>query len=169
MNTHHINKTDNFQNQSKLFKTLLKGAKMAKLSSFLLIAISLILAYKSRESNLGMLSLLIGAVGLIIYIFKFLSLNSIEQKSYTQMSLVSSISKFKSYIVMRRKYEMYFIGLWILSLIPMATSSLNSRIQAILFAVTYIVLVTILGNLAYKKIDKTICSLEAEMQISLNA
>ena len=147
---------DNFQNQFQTFIMLLKGSTMAKISSFLLIIVSLVLAYQSRENGLQVASLLIGALSLIIYIFKFLSLKDIKQKSYTQTSLVSSISKFKNYISNRKKYEMYFMGFWNISLIPFATSFLESKFQAILFAVAYIGIVAILGNLAYKKVDKTI-------------
>jgi hypothetical protein len=47
------------------------------------------------------LSLLIGALILILCMYQFLSLKGIKQKSYTQRFLVASISKFTRYIYNR--------------------------------------------------------------------
>ncbi|TXD82817.1 hypothetical protein ESY86_12430 [Subsaximicrobium wynnwilliamsii] len=164
MKLYHAKAPDNFQKQLQTFKALLKGSMMAKTSSFMLIAVSLVLAYKSRDNMLNVLLLLTGMASVVFYIIKHLSLQEIKQKSYTQRSLMSSISKFKAYMANRKKYEIYFLGFWIISLIPYATSFLDSKLHAILFAILYIAVVTVLGNLAYKKIDKIIAHLESELQ-----
>ncbi len=168
MATTNIKKQDNFNTHFKTFKALLKGSKMAKASSLGLITISLILVYKSRADLWILTALVAGVLILGVYIIRFLSLANIKQKSYTQMSLVSSISKFKSYMKYRKKYEMYFLGFWVISLIPYASSSLESRSKAVLYAIAYIALVSVLGNLAFNKVDKKILDLEREMQSELD-
>lgn len=164
MKRYHTKPTDNFQIQLHTFRALLEGSVMAKISCFLLISLSFVLAYKSRDNMLHVLMLLTGIASVFFYIIKHLSLQDIKQKSYTQTSLISSISKFKAYMANRKKYEIYFLGLWVISLIPFATSVLDSQLYAILFAILYIAVVTVLGNLAYKKTDKTIAGLESEFQ-----
>ena len=162
-------KKDTFQYQFKKFKLLLIGSKSAKIASMMLIAISLVLAFISRKDIGQVIPLLIGAIGLFIYILKFLSIKNIQQKSYTQTSLISSISKFKMYMANRKKYEMYFMAVWILSLIPFASSNITSKIIAVIAAGVYIAVVAVFGYLAFKKIDKDILVLETVMQKELEA
>jgi hypothetical protein len=92
---------DTFGNQLNQFQSLLLGVKLAQISSIILIAFSLILAIINREHILVVLSLLIGALILILCMYQFLSLKGIKQKSYTQRFLVASISKFTRYIYNR--------------------------------------------------------------------
>lgn len=160
---------DTFQYQFKKFKYLLIGSKSAKIASIILIAMSLVLIFIARNDLSQVIPLLIGAIGLYIYIFKFLSIKNIQQKAYTQTSLISSISKFKAYMANRKKYEMYFMALWIVSLIPFVASNITSNSIAVIGAGIYIALVAAFGALAFKKIDKDILGLETVMQKELEA
>nr|WP_321228150.1 hypothetical protein [uncultured Psychroserpens sp.] len=157
---------DNFQKQLQTFRALLKGSVMAKLSCFILIIVSLKIIYLSRDQTLEVVLLCIGILGLAYYMVKYLSLKGIKQKSYTQTSLISSITTFKSYIKKRKKYEMYFMSFWMLSLLPFAISFLESKGQAILVMICYIATVSFFGNLAYKKMDKIIEGLESELELA---
>ncbi|MFD2565448.1 hypothetical protein [Aquimarina rubra] len=167
MKNSKTSRKDTFQYQLKNFKMLLNGSKMAKISSIILIALSLILAYISKENIGVVISLLTGAFGLVVYIVKFLSLKNIKQKSYTQTSLVTSLSKFKGYVSKRKKYEMYFMALWIITLIPFGPTVKFNYIAAIVAAVIYIGIVAVLGGLAFKKIDRQILTLESVMKNEL--
>ena len=160
-------KQDTFQKQLKSFQTLLKGAKMAKLSSCILIGVSIGLAIRSRENNLYVMLLLMGVLAIVFFIDKFLSLKEIKQKSYTQTSLVASISKFKTYMINRKKYEMYFISFWMLTLIPSFSMHFESNVLGILSVLAYFTFVSVFGYLSYKKTDKEIASLESTMEYEL--
>jgi hypothetical protein len=160
-------KQDTFQTQLNKFEKLLVGAKMAKLSSFILVGVSIGLAIWSRENNLYVMLLLMGALAIIFFIDKFLSLKEIKQKSYTQTSLISSISKLKTYMDNRKKYEMYFMAFWVLTLIPSSATYFESNVIGIIGILVYITLVGGLGYLAYKKTDKEIASLESTMAYEL--
>ena len=160
-------KQDTFQKQLKSFQTLLKGAKMAKLSSCILIGVSIGLAIRSRENNLYVMLLLMGVLAIVFFIDKFLSLKDIKQKSYTQTSLVSGISKFKTYMDNRKRYEMYFMAFWVLTLIPSATIYFDSNILGVLAMLAYITFVSVFGHLAYKKTEKEIALLESTMEYEL--
>lgn len=155
---------DNFQKQLYIFKSLLSGSIMAKVSCFILIFFSISVLYKSQAQILEVLLLCAGILGLIYYMFKYLSIKDIKQKSYTQTSLVSSISKFKSYMKNRKKYEMYFMGFWMLSLLPYVIAFLESKSQAILVTISYIAVVYVFGKLAFMKMDKVIEKLERELE-----
>ncbi|MEM5565334.1 hypothetical protein WNY78_09470 [Psychroserpens sp. AS72] len=156
---------DDFQKQLQTFKSLLKGSVMAKLSCFIIIIVSLKIIYLSRDQTLEVVLLSIGILGLAYYMIKYLSLIGIKQKSYTQTSLISSISTFKSYMKKRKKYEMYFMSFWMLSILPFAISFLELKGQAILVTICYIAVSSYFGNLAYKKVDKIVEGLETEMEI----
>ncbi|WP_179339957.1 hypothetical protein [Winogradskyella ludwigii] len=160
-------KQDTFQKQLKTFEKLLIGAKMAKLSSFILIGVSIGLAIRYRENNLYVMLLLMGILAIVFFIDKFLSLKDIKQKSYTQTSLVSSISKFKTYMINRKKYEMYFIAFWVLTLIPSASIHFDSNVSGILSISAYISFVGVFGYVSYKKTEKEIASLESTMEYEL--
>ncbi|RED42238.1 hypothetical protein DFQ10_109133 [Winogradskyella eximia] len=162
-----MKKQDTFQEQLKTFEKLLAGAKMAQLSSVILVTVSLVLAFKSRENGLYVMLLLTGALAIIFFIDKFLSVKEIKQKSYTQTSLASSISKLKVYMANRKKYEMYFMAFWVLTLIPSATAHFESNVIGIIAILTYIALVSVFGYLAYKKTDKEITLLERTMENEL--
>lgn len=159
------NKTqDTFQTQLKKFEKLLLGAKMAKISSCILVGVSVGLAIRSRDNSLYVMLLLMGALAIIFFIDKFLSVKAIKQKSYTQTSLVSSISKLKTYMSNRKKYEMYFMAFWVLTLIPSAASHFESNVFGIIGILLYIAIVSVFGYLAYKKTDKEIAMLESTME-----
>ncbi|WP_178984389.1 hypothetical protein [Winogradskyella helgolandensis] len=160
-------KQDTFQNQLKTFNKLLTGAKMAKLSSCILVGISIGLVIRSRENNLYVMLLLMGVLAIVFFIDKFLSLKDIKQKSYTQTTLVASISKFKTYMVNRKKYEMYFIAFWILTLIPTVSIHFDSNIFGVLSVLAYLIFVGVFGYLAYKKTEKEIAFLESTMEYEL--
>lgn len=160
-------KLDTFEAQLKTFKKLLIGAKMARFSSIILIVVSLVLAYYSRENSFNVMLLLIGVLSLVFFIDKFLSLKEIKQKSYTQTSLVASISKLKSYMAKRKKYEMYFMAFWILTLIPSVTTYFESYVLGVFGIFAYITIVGFLGYLAYLKTDKEIELLETTMKNEL--
>ena len=160
-------KQDTFQKQLKTFEQLLVGAKMAKLSSFILIGVSTGLAIRFRENNLYVMLLLMGILSIIFFIDKFLSLKGIKQKAYTQTSLISGISKFKTYMINRKKYEMYFMGFWMLTLIPSVSIYFESNILGVLSMLAYIAFVSVFGYMAYKKTDKEIAKLESTMDYEL--
>ncbi|WP_296384614.1 hypothetical protein [Winogradskyella sp.] len=162
-----MKKQDTFQEQLEKFEKLLVGAKMAKLSSVILVTVSLVLAFRSRDNSLYVMLLLMGALAIIFFIDKFLSIKEIKQKSYTQTSLISSISKLKTYMANRKKYEMYFMTFWVLTLIPSATLHFESNVLGIVAILSYITLVSVLGYLAYKKTDKEIALLESTMEYEL--
>ncbi|MGJ8549707.1 hypothetical protein [Winogradskyella wichelsiae] len=71
---------DTFQKQLKTFEKLLMGAKMAKLSSCILVGVSIGLAIRSRENNLYVMLLLMGVLAVVFFIDKFLSLKEIKTK-----------------------------------------------------------------------------------------
>jgi len=162
-------KKDTFEYQFKKFKYMLAGSKSARISTIVLIVMSLVLAFKAREDFSQMIPLLLGVILLVVYMVKFLSIKNIKQKSYTQASLTSSIAKFKEYMANRKKYEMYFMSIWVLSLIPFVSSEFVSVYIAILCAGIYIGVVTFLGSLAFKKIATDILRLETVMQKELEA
>ena len=157
------NKMDLFQNQLKNFRALLNGSKMAKVSAILLSVFSLVIAYKSR-SDLGQaIPLFLGSVAQIVYIVKYLQLADIKQKSYTQKSLKSSVSKFKVYMSNRKKYEMFVMSFWIITMIPYALNY-ESALIVILGCILYILLVSFIGVLAFKKVDSNIELLESTLK-----
>ncbi|WP_405572999.1 hypothetical protein [Winogradskyella sp. Asnod2-B02-A] len=162
-----MKKQDTFQEQLEKFEKLLAGAKMAKLSSVILVTVSLVLAFKSRDNGLYVMLLLMGALAIVFFMDKFLSLKEIKQKSYTQTSLVSSISKLRLYMANRKKYEMYFMAFWVLTLIPSSIGHFESNIIGIVAILCYIALVSVFGYLAYKKTDKEITLLERTMKNEL--
>lgn len=154
------NKLDSFQSKTDLFKKLLIGSKMAKLSCIILVIISLVLIYIARENMKQVIALLLGVVAVVSYVFKFLPLSEIKQKSYTQTSFNSSVYKFKTYISNRKRYEIYFMAIWIISLTPFAIDQLGSKFEVFIGAFFYIVFVSFLGLLAFEKVEKTISTLE---------
>jgi len=101
---------------------------------------------------------------LVVYIVKFLLLKNIEQKSYTQQSLTSSISKFKAYIRSRKKFELLYISIWVISLIPFLSSYLGSDLKAIIAAIIFIIITAVLGMLGFKKATKDLEALETQLQ-----
>ncbi|MGB3605549.1 hypothetical protein [Psychroserpens sp.] len=167
MKTNSSRVPDNFKTQFQTFKMLLKGSAMAKASSYILIGTSVGFMIAYRDNALQIAFLLIGVISIVFYIINYLSLKDIKQKSYTQTSLVSSISKFKTYMAQRKKYEIYFMGIWVLSLIPVANTYFKSGFKAMFCAIVYIAIVYLMGNLAYKKVDRTILILEKDMQKQL--
>ena len=154
------NKLDSFQSKTDLFKKLLIGSKMAKLSCIILVIISLVLIFIARENMKQVIALLLGVVAVVSYVFKFLPLSEIKQKSYTQTSFNSSVYKFKTYISNRKRYEIYFMAIWIISLTPFAIDQLGSKFEVFIGAFFYIVFVSFLGLLAFEKVEKTISTLE---------
>lgn len=156
--------SDTFSDQLKKFKMLIVGSKMAKVSSILLMCISLFLMYYSEKSMLIILTLLIGIAVLGVYIFKFLPLNNIEQKPNTQDSLTSSISKFKAYIKQRKKFEIIFISVWFFTLIPFLSSYFGSNLKAIIVTILVISITAVLGMLAFIRVEKELQTLETQIQ-----
>nr|WP_321247781.1 hypothetical protein [uncultured Psychroserpens sp.] len=163
MEQSRTNRTDLFQNQLKNFKALLSGSKMATLSAVFLATFSLVTAYMTR-SNLGQaIPLLLGSIVQIVYIFKYLQLDDIKQKSYTQKSLKSSVVKFKVYMSNRKKYEMFVMSFWIIMMVPYALNY-ESTLIVVSGCILYIVLVSFFGSLAFKKVDNNIELLEATLK-----
>jgi hypothetical protein len=163
MEQSRTNRTDLFQNQLKNFKALLSGSKMATLSAVFLATFSLVTAYMTR-SNLGQaIPLLLGSIVQIVYIFKYLQLDDIKQKSYTQKSLKSSVVKFKVYMSNRKKYEMFVMSFWIIMMVPYALNY-ESILIVVSGCILYIVLVSFFGSLAFKKVDNNIELLEATLK-----
>ena len=163
MEQSRTNRTDLFQNQLKNFKALLSGSKMATLSAVFLATFSLVTAYMTR-SNLGQaMPLLLGSIVQIVYIFKYLQLDDIKQKSYTQKSLKSSVVKFKVYMSNRKKYEMFVMSFWIIMMVPYALNY-ESTLIVVSGCILYIVLVSFFGSLAFKKVDNNIELLEATLK-----
>lgn len=158
---------DTFQDQLKQFKMLIIGSKMAQASSILLICFSFLLMFYSQKDMLIIISLLIGAIALAVYIFKFLPLGDIEQKSYTQKSLNSSISKLKVYTAIRKKREIYFISIWSISLAPFMSSYLGSDLKAVIAVLLFITMTAGLGFLAFLKTTKDLKNIDDTMQIEL--
>jgi len=156
--------SDTFSDQLKKFKMLIVGSKMAKVSSILLMCISLFLMFYSEKGMLVILTLLIGIAVLGVYIFKFLPLNNIEQKPKTQDSLTSSISKFKAYIKQRKKFEIIFISVWFFTLIPFLSSYFGSNLKAISVTILVISITAVLGMLAFIRVEKELQTLETEIQ-----
>ena len=159
---------DTFEDQLNQFQSLLLGVKLAQISSIILIAFSLVLAYINREHILVVLSLLIGALSFVFCMYQFLSLKGIKQNSYTQRSLVDSISKFTRYISNRKKCEMYFIAFWALTLIPSAATYMGSNLFAILGSISFIAVGSFFGGLAFKEVDRQILTLETVMKKELD-
>lgn len=156
---------DTFQDELKHFKMLILGSKMAQASSILLICFSFLLMFYSQKDMMIIISLLIGALALAIYIFKFLPLGDIALKSYNQKSLNSSISKLKVYSSIRKKREMYFISIWAVSLVPFISSYLGSDLKAIIAVFLFIAMTGGLGFLAFMKTTKDLNNIGKKMQI----
>lgn len=156
------NTKDIFNEQLKNFKILLHGSKMAKLSSLLLAVFSLVTAYKIKSNLQLAIPMLLGGILQILYIIKYLNLEGMTQKSYTQMSLQNSISKFKLYMYKRKKYEMFVVGFWIITMVPYALDN-ESILIIITASVLCVALVSFFGNLAFKKVDSNIELLEATL------
>jgi len=157
------NKVDTFKCKVELYKKLLSGSKMAKLSCIILVIVSFVFIFMAREKMTQVVSLLVGAIAVVFYVIKYLSLNDIKQKSYTQISFNLSLKKFKAYIATRKKYEIFFMAIWVISLVPFAIDQLDSKFQVYVGAIFYIAFVSFLGMLAFEKLEKTINSLEVVM------
>ncbi|MGJ8549708.1 hypothetical protein [Winogradskyella wichelsiae] len=67
----------------------------------------------------------------------------------------------------RKKYEMYFMTFWILTLIPSASIHFDSNIFGILSVLAYLTFVGVFGYLSYKKTEKQIALLESTMEYEL--
>jgi hypothetical protein len=124
-----------FQDQFEKFRMLIAGSKMAKVSTILLICFSLLLMFYAEKNLSIIVSLFLGAAVLGIYINKFLILKNIDQNSYTSISLTSSIFKFKEYMTRRKKFEIFYISIWAMSLIPFLSTLLGSDLKALMTAV----------------------------------
>lgn len=151
---------DTFKSRLKTFKSLLFGARLAQLSSVILIGFSCFLIYSAGENSLHAAFLLLGILSLIFFIDKFLSLKGIKKKSYTTDSLNSSLSKFKAYMDKRKKYEMYYITFWALTLIPALSLNIEFTIEALLGHLFFFAVVGVLGYLAYLGTDSKIREIE---------
>jgi hypothetical protein len=158
-----INRKDIFQDQLKNFKALLIGSKMAGVSAMLLALFSLIAAIICRGNLEQAIPLLLGAVAQIVYAIKYLQLTDIKQKSYTQTSLESSISKFKVYMTNRKRYETLVMAFYALTLIPFALGY-ESLALVLSICLIGILLVSFLGMLAFKRVDSNIVLLEATLK-----
>ncbi len=154
-----------FEKKSNNFKHLIIGSKSARIASILLIAFSIAFVYYSRENKMSAFSLLLGIVFQVFYIFKYLGLKGIEQNPNTPRELSSNLSKFKIYMKRRKKNELLFLAIWILSCIPAASMYFGSQFKAAIGGVVYILFVGFLGHLAFKKADKEINKLEADVQM----
>ncbi len=166
MKTNHINGKDNFNSQISQFKGLLAGSRMAQISSMVMALSSLIvLVLYSSEDRLAIASLLFGAVVNVFYALKYLSLKKMKKKSYTQNSLISSISEFRAYINNRKKYEYITTSIWILSLIPSLSQNFNSYQNASICSIILCVIVCFLGAKSFKKVEKIISGIESNMRI----
>lgn len=164
MKNSKLNTPETFQKQFEKFHMLIIGSKMAKLSSIILICISLIIMFYSEKSTLIIYSLLTGIAVLGVYIFKFLPLSNIEQKPYTKASLTSGISKFKVYIKQRKKFEILFISVWLITLIPVLSSYLGSNYKALIVTILVIAITAVLGLLAFVRVEKELQTLETQIQ-----
>ena len=162
----NINQTDIFQEQLKYFKALLVGAKMAKLSTIFLTTFSLVTAIKLRSNLEIAIPLLLGVVIQVVYTIKYLQLTGIKQKSYTQTSLQSSILKFKLYMSNRKKYEMIAMALYAITIIPYALHYESVTFVISVFMI-FLVLVSFLGILAFKKVKSDIELLELSLKNQL--
>ena len=164
MKNSETKKPDPFQKQFDKFHMLILGSKMAKLSSLILMCFSLIIMFYSEKSILVILTLLIGIAVIGVYILKFLPLKNIEQKPYTKASLTSSISKFKAYIEQRKKFEILFISVWFLTLIPFLSTYSGSNFKALIVTILVIAITAVLGMLAFIRVEKELRTLEIQIQ-----
>ena len=155
---------DTFQKQFEKFHMLIIGSKMAKFSSILLICLSLILLFYSEPNIPITISLLIGIAVLVVYILKFLPLRNIEQEPHSQGSLASSILKFKAYIKQRKKFEILFISVWFLTLIPFLSNYLGSNFKALIVTILVIAITAVLGMLAFLRVEKELRAIETQIQ-----
>jgi len=159
-----IENQDTFQLQLKKFKRMLVRSKINKIFIVLGICISFLLMFNSEKDVLVIASLLLGVAVIVGYTFKFLSLKTIEQESYTKTSLKSSVLKFKTYIKTRKKYEIFYTSIWVLSLIPFKIFYSGSVIKAIIEILWIIAMGAYLNMLIFKKEERDLKNLEAVMQ-----
>lgn len=164
MKNSETKKPDPFQKQFDKFHLLIIGSKTAKLSSLILMCVSFMIMFYSEKNISVILSLLIGVAVLGVYILKFLPLNNIEQKPYTKTSLSLNITKFKAYIEQRKKFEIVFISLWFLTLIPFLATYLGSNLKAVIVTISVISITAVLGMLAFIRVEKEIRTLETQIQ-----
>ena len=146
------------------FKHLMLGAKFAKISTVVLIAFSIGLMYLSRENMVGVFTLLFGILFLLFYFFKYLAVQGINPDPTNTQELSTNLSKFKTYFEKRKKNEVLFLVIWLLSGIPAASTYFGSELKVAISLVTYIAFVGVFGYLAFRKIEKEIRFLEAEIQ-----
>ena len=155
---------DTFQNSIKTLKMLIAGSNMAKYSVIILIGFSFFLMANAEKTMLIIGSLFLGIAALVFYIFKFLIMENMDQKSYTQMSMMSSISKLKTYMIHRKKNEIYFTSIWALSLIPFLSAHFESSSNALIAIIIFMAIVALFGQLGFNKTDKILKTLETAVQ-----
>ena len=158
---------DPFQSQLNTLKMLITGSKMAKYSFIILIGFSFFMMANAEKTILVIGSLCLGIVALVFYIFKFLPLENMDQKSDTPMFMTASISKFKTYMANRKKNEIYFTLIWALSLIPFLSAHFESSASALIAITLFMTIVALFGKLGFNKTDKTLKTLENQMQMEI--
>ena len=145
----------------KKFRMLLLGSKMSIGATIILIGISIVLMFYSRENLTAIVSLSIGIIALIVYIFNFLWLKDIVLNSDSSTAFPSNIAKFKTYMAKRKNNETIYMSVWMLSTIPAVTLFLESQTEAFAIVALAIVLMAVGGYFSFKKVDSHIESLEA--------
>lgn len=74
MKNSEVSVNNAFSCHLRTFKMLINGSKMAKVSSIFLILASLVLAFNSIQNLEQVIPLLLGALAIVIYVFKYLTL-----------------------------------------------------------------------------------------------
>lgn len=158
---------ESFEIKSNTFKQLMMGAKSVRVANFLLIAFSTGFLYYSQENTLSAIALLLGVIFQIFYIFKYLRLGGIEQNPANDEEVNSSLKKFKVYFEKRKKNEIFFVSIWAISFLPLASMYLGSDFKALIGLIIYIAIVGLIGNLAFRKADQEMKILQIKMESKL--
>ena len=151
--------------KSNNFQHLITGSKSAKIASYVMILFSLGFMYYSRENIMSVFAILLGIVAQLFYTIKYLNLKGFSQNPRTSAELNSNLSRFKTYIENRKKYEFVFFIIWLISFIPAALQHFDSGYRVAIAGIAYTAFVGIFGYFAFKKVDKEIGALEAEVKL----
>lgn len=156
------NKKHTLKFQLQMLRMMILGSKMAKISSVILIVATLAAAVMVRDHLLYSILLIIGALVLVWYMVNYLSTNGINPKEVSKNELENSISKLKSYVSNRKKYEAYVFAFWLLTLVPVILYKLDfSPFIGLAIALLLVVSPFFVTSSAFKQIDKNIEDFES--------
>lgn len=156
---------DKFRSPEMKFNALVQGSKMSQFANLLLILFSIGLMIYSRENLVAILFLSLGIVALAVYTLKFLLLKNIHKKPESTFFSPSNVLNFKAYMAKRKRNEVVYMTIWMISTIPAVSLYLNSGLKASILVATSILIMMVLGFLSFKKIEDELKSVSQLLKI----